>query len=70
MFHLKYLFYFILIHFIIATPQINLYYTDELSGSESDNALQHNCLRIPVIKDELVSARQIMSYCIRDVHRG
>jgi hypothetical protein len=46
MFHVKYLFYFILIHFIIATPQLNLYYTDGVR--EIDNELQHNCLHIDV----------------------
>ena len=46
MFHLKYFFYFIFLHLIVATPQFNLYYTDWVS--ESDNDLQHNCLRIDV----------------------
>ncbi len=32
------------IHLIIATPRFNLYYTDLIS--QSNNAFQHNCLRI------------------------
>jgi hypothetical protein len=60
MFHLKYLFYF-----IIAKPQINLYYTDEVS--ESDYALQHNCLRIPLNEEGREDVRQIMSYCMSEL---
>jgi hypothetical protein len=45
---------------IIATPQLNLYYTDGIS--ESDCALQHNCLRI-FRNEKREDARQIMSYC-------
>jgi hypothetical protein len=65
MFHGKYLFYFILIHFIIATPQLNLYYTDGIS--ESDSALQHNCLRLAVNENPGEIDRQIMSYCMSEL---
>ena len=44
MFHLKYFCYFILLHLVNSTPQINLYYTNE--NSENVNIIQHNCLYI------------------------
>jgi hypothetical protein len=48
MFHVRNLFYFTFLHFIIATPQVNLYYTDGTSRSINDSnyTLQHNCFRI------------------------
>jgi hypothetical protein len=54
MFSVKYLFYFILLHLIIAAPQLNLHYTDWVSESESesDNALQHNCLQVAASVDD------------------
>ncbi len=65
MFHIKYLFYFNLIHYIIAIPQLSLYYTD--LGRETDNALQHNCLHISVTGEREVDERQIMSYCMSEL---
>ena len=40
-----------LFHSVIAAPQLNLYFTDWIIGSENgnDNSLQHNCLHIPII---------------------
>jgi hypothetical protein len=54
MFHLKCFCYFILVHLIVSTPQINLYYTDWVSQSESenDNALQHDCLRVVALIEQ------------------
>ena len=48
MFDPKCFFYFILLHSIAATPQINLYNTDWIGQNESENnsALQYNCLRL------------------------
>jgi hypothetical protein len=45
---MKYFFASIFLRLIIATPQINLYYTDWINQyeNESNNTLQHNCLRI------------------------
>ena len=44
MFYIKYILYFILLHFIIGTTQFNLYDTDLVS--KSNYASQYNCLRI------------------------
>jgi hypothetical protein len=65
MFHLKYLFYFILLHLIIATPQLNLYYTDWVS--ESDNELQHNCLRAATNEATQQGGLDIISYCMSEL---
>ncbi|CAF1399442.1 unnamed protein product, partial [Adineta steineri] len=79
MFHMKYIFYCILLHFINATPQFNLYYTD--LKNKSNNALQYNCLRTITFIDEddidswrrnytnlKINAKnhQIMSYCMNE----
>ena len=64
MFDAKYLYYFILLRFIIATPQLNLYYTDGVR--EIDNALQHDCLQIAGTEDQKSDERQIMSYCMSE----
>ncbi|CAF1130271.1 unnamed protein product [Adineta steineri] len=59
---MKYLFYFILIHSIIGAPQINLYYTDEVS--EINNGIQHDCIRTSASLEEADITRQIMTYCM------
>ncbi|CAF4150537.1 unnamed protein product, partial [Adineta steineri] len=59
---MKYLFYFILIHLITGAPQINLYYTDELS--EINNGIQHDCIRTSASLEEADITRQIMTYCM------
>ncbi|CAF1109410.1 unnamed protein product, partial [Adineta steineri] len=78
MFYMKYIFYCILLHFITATPQFNLYYTDSIS--KSDNALQYNCLRtVTSIREVDIGWRfnytnlkinainhQITSYCMNE----
>jgi len=46
MFHVKHLFYLMLLQLISPTPPINLYFTDSVSESESNDALQHDCLRV------------------------
>jgi hypothetical protein len=61
MFHVKYFLYFISIHFILCTPQLNLYYTD------GDDAFQHNCLRTVVTEDQDVNYREIMFYCMSEL---
>jgi len=65
MFDVKYLLYLIQIHLIICIPQLNLYYTDGIS--ESDNVLQHNCLRTVVTEDQEADYREIMSYCMSEL---
>ena len=64
MFHTKCLFSFVLFQLIIATPHINLYYTDGVS--ESDNhALRQNCLRVsPELSDD---SREGISYCMSEL---
>ena len=58
---MSYLFFFILLHFALATPQINLYLRD---SSDEKNAIQHSCLRIATALDQWNINRQILSYCI------
>jgi hypothetical protein len=62
MFYMKYFFYFIFLHLIVGTPQINLYYTDWTNSS--NNVLQHDCLRIVAFIEQAHVTRQIISYCI------
>jgi hypothetical protein len=75
MFHMKYLFYFILLHLINSAPQINLYYTDRINENESDaDNLRHNCLRVadPDIRvhyerDDYLGVRALASYCMSEL---
>ncbi|CAF5124508.1 unnamed protein product, partial [Rotaria sp. Silwood1] len=67
MFRTKYLFYFILIHFIIATPQINLHFTDLTNENESSDVLQHNCLRVAAFMGTSRLDREIITYCMNDL---
>ncbi|CAF4848680.1 unnamed protein product [Rotaria sp. Silwood1] len=67
MFRTKYLFYFILIHFIIATPQINLHFTDLINENESSDVLQHNCLRVAAFMGTSRLDREIITYCMNDL---
>jgi hypothetical protein len=62
MLYIKNLFYFVLLHLITATPQINLYFTDWVS--ENNNSIRHDCLRIATSIDESNINRQIMLYCM------
>jgi hypothetical protein len=65
---MRYLFYFIHLHLIVAAPQINLYYTDWVSESESDhNGLQHDCLRVIASIKEAKVNHQIVSYCMSEL---
>ncbi len=62
MFHLKCLFYSILIQINIVMPQVNLHYTDWIS--ENVNKLEHDCLRVvPYLKDN-DNVHEIISYCL------
>lgn len=63
MFHMKYLFYFILLHGIVTTPQINLYQTDRASQNNGD-ALKHNCLRVSVSFGQILNIGEVIAYCM------
>ncbi|CAF3089752.1 unnamed protein product [Rotaria sp. Silwood2] len=67
MFHIKYLFYFILLHFIFATTQVNIYYTDWINENESSTVLQHDCLRVSTHLKDGVWNREIISFCMNDL---
>jgi hypothetical protein len=58
------LFYLILLHLVISSPQINLDLTDWVSGSNDD--LQHDCLHIAVLREKVTDPRQIISYCMSE----
>jgi hypothetical protein len=62
MFHVKYILYLILIELIVGTPQLNLYYTDEID----DNEFQHNCLHIVINEKQELNSRRIMFYCMSE----
>ncbi|CAF1585478.1 unnamed protein product, partial [Rotaria sordida] len=66
-FRIRNLFYFILLHLINATPQINLYYTHWLSERNDNNGLQHDCLRVPVAIEESESHYQMILYCMNEL---
>ena len=66
MLHVTNLFCLFFLHGIVATPQINLYYTDWVSESEHDNTLQHNCLHVAASIKEAHINRQIISYCMSE----
>ncbi|CAF3237514.1 unnamed protein product [Rotaria sp. Silwood2] len=57
----------IVVHLILATPQINLYNTDCVSENENNNALQHDCLRVVASNEEANINRQIISYCMSEL---
>ncbi|CAF4700849.1 unnamed protein product, partial [Rotaria sp. Silwood2] len=67
MFHIKYLFYFIFLHLIIAIPQINLHNTGWVSENENNDVLQHDCLRIDVLNKEENVSREIIFYCMSEL---
>jgi hypothetical protein len=62
---MKYHFYFILFHSIIAVPQLNLYYTDGIN--ENYNDLQHNCLRTAVHQVTVQYRSEMISYCMSEL---
>ncbi|CAF0926998.1 unnamed protein product [Rotaria sp. Silwood1] len=66
MYHTRYLFNFIFLNLIVATPQINLHYTDWVSESKNHPVLQHDCLHVAASIDETNVNREIISYCMND----
>jgi len=55
-------FYFL--RLILATPQLNLYYTDSIAINEQ--VVQHDCLRVSADK-EATNDRQVVYYCMDEV---
>ena len=68
MFHVKHLFYLMLLQLISPTPPINLYFTDSVSESESNDALQHDCLRVNDLNGFWFwkTKYQVISYCMSE----
>lgn len=55
-----YLIIIIVLHCIIATPQINLYVTDSINEDD----IRHDCIRVTAFINQSHINRQIISYCI------
>ncbi|CAF3644501.1 unnamed protein product [Adineta steineri] len=68
MFHMKSIFYLIFIHWIVAIPQINLYFTDQVSENENydEIGIRYNCIRLASNMDRKNFTRQISSYCMSE----
>ncbi|CAF4173783.1 unnamed protein product, partial [Adineta steineri] len=68
MFHMKYIFYLIFVHWIVAIPQINLYFTNQVSESENydEIGIRYNCIRLASNLDQDDLTRQISSYCMSE----
>ena len=65
---MKYIIVFILVHWVFATPQFNLFYTDWVDESVSDKVVQRDCLRL-VVSDynQIMSIdQQITTYCMSE----
>ena len=57
-------FYLILVHFIIAQPQLNLYYTNWVS--ENENISLHDCLRLAVT-NKFTPESENLFYCMSEL---
>ncbi|CAF1279338.1 unnamed protein product [Adineta steineri] len=66
MFYTICLFYSILLHWTIATPHINLYYTDKIIEHD-DDVLQHNCIYIPLFWQPRDGDHEAISYCMSEL---
>ncbi|CAM4752934.1 unnamed protein product [Rotaria magnacalcarata] len=55
-----------ILHKAISLPQINLYLTDSINETDSDIALQHNCLYLTIPTENKNDTRQIMFYCLSE----
>jgi hypothetical protein len=64
---MKYLVYFIFLHLISAIPQINLHNTGWVSENETNDVLEHDCLRVDALIDEGNVSREIISYCMSEL---
>ncbi|CAF4097641.1 unnamed protein product [Rotaria sp. Silwood2] len=67
MIYVNFLINFIFLKFILATSQINPYYTDWFSDNESINVLQHDCFRVPAYMNENNRInRELLTYCMSE----
>ncbi|CAF1022186.1 unnamed protein product [Rotaria sp. Silwood1] len=66
MFFVKNFLYFILLHLVIASPQINLHLTDEISNNTNDVVFQHDCLHVLASTEKQKNIHQIVSYCLTE----
>ncbi|CAF3295449.1 unnamed protein product, partial [Rotaria socialis] len=55
-----------ILHTVISLPQINLHLTDSIEETDSDHALQHNCLYVTIPTKNTNDSRQIMFYCLSE----
>jgi len=55
-----------LLHFVIAPPQINLYFTDLVSNTQNDVLLQQNSLYITAPMKKEYNSHQIILYCMSE----
>ncbi|CAF1098971.1 unnamed protein product [Adineta steineri] len=62
MYDMIYLHYLIFFPLIVATPQINLYYTDGVNEKENADTFQHDCLRVGIV--EVSEEHAIVSFCV------
>ena len=68
MFYEKLLIFFVSLHSISATPQINLYFTDEIEENvdESNTTYQRHCLRVSLNFDKYFEDRELILYCLSE----
>jgi hypothetical protein len=63
---LKNLLCFALLHWLVASFQINLDLTDTSNEHKGNSALQHNCLHVAAPVDKKDDPREIVSYCMSE----
>ncbi|CAF3994623.1 unnamed protein product, partial [Adineta steineri] len=65
---MKSIFYLIFIRWIVAIPQINLYFTNQRSESENydEIGIRYNCIRLASNMKQENSTREISSYCMSE----
>ncbi|CAF4011362.1 unnamed protein product [Rotaria magnacalcarata] len=64
---MKYLYYFMFLHLIFALPQINLHNTYWVSENETNDVLEHDCLRVDALVEEGNISHEIISYCMSEL---
>ncbi|CAF4253811.1 unnamed protein product [Rotaria sp. Silwood2] len=60
----KHLIYFLCLHLVIASSQINLYFTDRINENTNDIVLQHDCLYFDLSEDQW--SGEIIPYCMSE----
>ena len=58
------LFWFFLLHFVIAPFQINLDLIDWISDSQSHVIFEHDCLHVAASIEKGIGVHEIISYCL------